>query len=101
MRVPLERLDELARGQLEDLDELVRRAGGELGCIGAEADAEDRVAVPVLDVEELVAGVQVEDLDLALLRGRAAARGEMQIFRDVERDDAIGEAGQLVTQHAG
>ena len=70
---PSNDLTNLPVGHLPHLDELVGRAGGEHLAVGAEADAEDRVAVAVLDLHDQLAGAGLEDLDLAVLGRRAAA----------------------------
>ena len=99
VRVTFERLDELAAGNLEGLHKLVGAAGGQLGVVGAETDAKDRVAVAVLDVEKLLAGGHFKDLYLAVLRrGAAAGRQQLAVGRKGEGDHSVCESGQLLTQ---
>src|SRR5947207_12216418 len=68
VRVSLERLDELAAGQLEDLDELVGAAAGNHLAVGAEADAVDGITVTALDLLHEVPAADLEYLHFAVLR---------------------------------
>ena len=85
----------LPPGTSHDLDELVGAAGGQHLAVRAEADAEHRVAVAVLDVGDELAAGHVEDLDLAVLgRGAAAGGQQLAVGREGQGDDAVGEAGR-------
>src|SRR5262249_5614969 len=100
--VALEGAHELAGGDLEGFDELVGRGGGEGPAVGAEGDAVDRVAVGVGDLGHDLAGIDVDELDLAVLGGRAAAGGqELAVGREGQGGDAVGETGDPADEVAG
>ena len=92
VRVTLERLHELARWHLENLDEFIGGPGRKQLAIGAETDAEDGVAVSRFDLECELAR-RVEDLDFAIFgRCPATRRDQFAIGRIRDGDDAIREA---------
>ena len=74
VRMSLERLDELAGLHVEDFDEFVGGAGGDLGAVRAKASAENLVAVAAFDVMNQAACGGVENLDFTILSRRATPR---------------------------
>src|SRR5947209_7275598 len=96
------RFQKLAAGNFKNLDELVRRAGGQLRAVGAETDAKDLVAVTVLDVHHLFAGGNLKDFNFSILAGSAAAGSEeLAVGRKAQRHDTIHEPGDLLPEHSG
>src|SRR5262249_30189533 len=60
------------------------------------------VAVAVLDLDHQLAGGDLEQLDLAVLGGHAAAGGQqLAVGAERQRHDAVGAPGQPLPHHAG
>src|SRR5262249_12721182 len=92
VRVSFERFEELAAGDLENLNELVSTAGGQALAVRTEGHAENRVAVAVLDVHNDLARRRLEHFDLAVRRRRAASRCQVfAIAGKGQGDDAVGK----------
>src|SRR5262249_2780435 len=94
--------EELAAGHFKDFNELIGRPGCQLRAIRTETDAEDCVAVPVLDVCDDLAGGHFDDLYFAVFRGRAASRRqELAVGREAQCDNPVAETRDALPQSPG